>query len=40
MHVMQLKPQKTKAYLGCPIWVLQPIPKINPYFVDLYAAIT
>jgi hypothetical protein len=40
MHVMQLKSQKTKAYLGCAIQVLQPILKTNPYFVDLYAGIT
>jgi hypothetical protein len=25
MHVSQPKPQKTSGYLGCPIWVLQPI---------------
>jgi hypothetical protein len=25
MHVSQPKPEKTSGYLGCPIWVLQPI---------------
>jgi hypothetical protein len=32
VHVSQFKPQKTNAYLGCPIWVLQPVSKNQSLF--------